>query len=116
MKQLVSQSIPRTGDLLFDIRRLQSLLDGKIQLYGDNLAQNGLAWKAMGLPVDEPLIAAAKGWLYNLCISLLGELDTECCKMQSLVADMHALLYHPEGTKVNEHALAILNRPNTRSR
>ncbi|ORY91865.1 hypothetical protein BCR43DRAFT_73029 [Syncephalastrum racemosum] len=102
MKQLVSQSVPRTGDLLFDIRRLQSLLDAKSNLYSDNLAQNGLSWKAMGLPVDEPLLAATKGWLYNLCISLLGELDTECCKLQSLVTDMHALLYHPEGTKVME--------------
>ena len=100
MKELVSQAIPRTSDLVYDIRRLQSVLESKVALYGDNLVQNGLEWKAMGLPVDEQLLATVKGWFYNLCIGLIGELDTECSKLRSLVADMRELVHHPEGDKV----------------
>lgn len=76
------------------------MLDGKCALYGDNLVQNGLEWKAMGMPVDEQLLAAVKGWFYNLCIALIAELDTECSKMQSLVTDIRELVYTPEGEKV----------------
>ncbi|KAG2224431.1 hypothetical protein INT45_002970 [Circinella minor] len=102
MKELVSQAIPRTNDLLSDIQSLQSILESKMTLYGDNLIQNGLGWKAMGLPVDEQLIATVKGWFYNLCIGLISELDTECSKLQSLVTDMRELLHHPEGDKLME--------------
>ena len=100
MKELVSQAIPRTNDLLSDIQSLQSILESKMELYGDNLIQNGLGWKVMGMPVDEQLIATVKGWFYNLCIGLISELDTECSKLQSLVTDMRELLHHPEGDKV----------------
>ena len=100
MKELVSQAIPRTSDLLSDIQSLQSILESKMELYGDNLIQNGLGWKAMGMPVDEQLITTVKGWFYNLCIGLISELDTECSKLQSLVTDMRELLHHPEGDKV----------------
>ncbi|KAI8147157.1 hypothetical protein BJV82DRAFT_378513 [Fennellomyces sp. T-0311] len=102
MKELVSQAIPRTSDLVYDIRRLQTVLESKMALYGDNLVQNGLAWKTMGLPVDEQLIATVKGWFYNLCIGLIGELDTECSKLRSLVTDMRELVHHPEGDKLME--------------
>ncbi|KAI9484851.1 hypothetical protein BDB00DRAFT_110680 [Zychaea mexicana] len=102
MKELVIQAIPRTSDLLYDIRRLQSVLESKMTLYGDNLVQNGLEWKAMGMPVDEQLIATVKGWFYNLCIGLISELDTECSKLQSLVTDMRELLHHPDGDKLME--------------
>ncbi|KAI7848747.1 hypothetical protein BDC45DRAFT_301633 [Circinella umbellata] len=102
MKELVSQAIPRTSDLLSDIQSLQSILESKMTLYGDNLIQNGLGWKAMGMPVDEQLIATVKGWFYNLCIGLISELDTECSKLQSLVTDMRELLHHPEGDKLME--------------
>lgn len=100
MKQLSTQSIPRTDDLLTDTRRLQALLSDKMTLYGDNLAQNGLEWKAMGLPVDEQLLAMAKGWFYNLCIGLISELDMACSRLRSLVNDMRELMRHPEGEKV----------------
>lgn len=108
MKQLVTESIPRTDDLLHDIRRLQSVLDAKTSLYGDNLTQNGLEWKAMGLPVDENLLVIVKGWFYNLCIGLLCELDTECSKVQSLVTDMRELLFNVEGEKLMESILCGL--------
>ncbi|KAI9278269.1 hypothetical protein BDA99DRAFT_491687 [Phascolomyces articulosus] len=102
MKELISQAIPRTSDLLSDIQSLQSILESKVALYGDNLIQNGLGWKTMGMPVDEHLIATVKGWFYNLCIGLISELDTECSKLQSLVTDMRELLHHPEGDKLME--------------
>ncbi|CDH56293.1 hypothetical protein RO3G_02517 [Lichtheimia corymbifera JMRC:FSU:9682] len=102
MKQLSTQSIPRTDDLLADTRRLQSVLSEKMALYGDNLAQNGLEWKAMGLPVDEQLLAMAKGWFYNLCIGLISELDMACSRLRSLVNDMRELMRHPEGEKLME--------------
>ncbi|KAI7883552.1 hypothetical protein K492DRAFT_235342 [Lichtheimia hyalospora FSU 10163] len=102
MKQLSTQSIPRTDDLLADTRRLQSVLSEKMTLYGDNLAQNGLEWKAMGLPVDEQLLAMAKGWFYNLCIGLISELDMACSRLRSLVNDMRELMRHPEGEKLME--------------
>ncbi|KAG0175376.1 hypothetical protein DFQ28_000948 [Apophysomyces sp. BC1034] len=105
MRHLVSQTIPRTEDLLFDIKRLQSVVDAKSALYGDNLAQNGLEWKALGMPVDEQLLAAVKGWFYNLCIGLLGELDIECSKLQSLVTGMDELVNNPTGERVMQFIL-----------
>lgn len=108
MKQLSTQSIPRTDDLLADTRRLQALLSEKMTLYGDNLAQNGLEWKAMGLPVDEQLLAMAKGWFYNLCIGLISELDMACSRLRSLVNDMRELMRHPEGEKVYIHVMKTI--------
>ncbi|KAI7864253.1 hypothetical protein BDF14DRAFT_1732511, partial [Spinellus fusiger] len=100
MKQLSAFTIPRTEDLLSDIKNLQSLLEAKHQLYGEALIQNGLEWKAMGMPVDDHLLASTKGWFYSLSIGLLNELDTECSKAQSLVSSMRELVNRPPGEKL----------------
>ncbi|KAF7728333.1 hypothetical protein EC973_006274 [Apophysomyces ossiformis] len=105
MRNMISQTVPRTEDLLFDIKRLQSILDAKSSLYGDNLVQNGLEWKALGMPVDEQLLAAIKGWFYNLCIGLLGELDIECSKLQSLLTGMDELASNPTSERVMQFIL-----------
>ncbi|KAI9313348.1 hypothetical protein BX666DRAFT_1975658 [Dichotomocladium elegans] len=102
MKQLSGLTFPRTRDLLTDIQRLQDMLETKITLYGENLVQNGLEWKAMGLPVDEQLMAMVKGWFYNLSIGLLSELDMECSRLRSLVNDMRELIQYPDGEKLME--------------
>jgi hypothetical protein len=77
MNSSIHATIPRTSDLLEDIKGLQNILDTKLALYGDALTQNGLEWKAMGLPVDDRLLDATKQWLYNLCIGLMEALDSE---------------------------------------
>ncbi|KAL0094949.1 hypothetical protein F4703DRAFT_1821474 [Phycomyces blakesleeanus] len=100
MKHLNSQTIPRTNDLLHDIKYLQSVLEAKHNLYGECLVQNGLEWKTMGMPVDEHLLAATKGWFYSLSIGLLRELDTECSKAQSLVTNMRELVNSALGEKL----------------
>ncbi|KAL0098090.1 hypothetical protein J3Q64DRAFT_1859519 [Phycomyces blakesleeanus] len=100
MKHLNSQTIPRTNDLLHDIKYLQSVLEDKHNLYGECLVQNGLEWKTMGMPVDEHLLAATKGWFYSLSIGLLRELDTECSKAQSLVTNMRELVNSALGEKL----------------
>ncbi|KAI9026549.1 hypothetical protein CLU79DRAFT_742257 [Phycomyces nitens] len=105
MKHLNSQTIPRTNDLLHDIKYLQSVLEAKHSLYGECLVQNGLEWKTMGMPVDEHLLAATKGWFYSLSIGLLRELDTECSKAQSLVTDMRELVNSALGEKLMDAIL-----------
>jgi hypothetical protein len=99
----INNIIPQSNDLLEDIKGLQSLLDAKIALYGDALVQNGLQWKAMGMPVDQQLLDATRDWLHRLCIGLLSALDAECKKVQSLVSDMQDLLSLPLGEKVRLH-------------
>lgn len=96
----INKIIPQSDDLLQDIKGLQSLLDAKMALYGDTLAQNGLEWKAMGMPVDEHLLNAAKNWLHHLCVGLLDALDSECKKVQSIVNSMQYLINLPMGEKV----------------
>ncbi|KAJ2909245.1 hypothetical protein GGI21_002078, partial [Coemansia aciculifera] len=39
---------------------------GKHALYGDVIAQDGLAWRAMGLPVDSAQIVRVKQWLESV--------------------------------------------------
>ncbi|KAI8994766.1 hypothetical protein BDB01DRAFT_841122 [Pilobolus umbonatus] len=104
----INKVIPRSSDLLEDIKGLQQMLDNKIKLYGDSLAQNGLEWKAMGLPVDDQLIEAIKDWLYNLCVSLLDVLDAECKKAEAVVHDMADLIKIPLGEKLMASILAGL--------
>ncbi|KAI9245581.1 hypothetical protein BY458DRAFT_528688 [Sporodiniella umbellata] len=91
MSSSVRSTIPRTSNLLQDIKRLQSTLDTKLALYGDALTQNGLEWKAMGLPVDDHLLEAAKQWLCRLCIGLMEALDSECKKIGSNIKGVSEL-------------------------
>ncbi|KAG1076973.1 hypothetical protein G6F42_025160 [Rhizopus arrhizus] len=100
MSYSINNTIPQTDDLLEDIKGLQTLLDTKMTLYGDALVQNGLEWKAMGMPVDEQLLNATKDWIHKLCVGLLDALDTECKKVQSLVSDMGDLMEMPVGENV----------------
>lgn len=95
MNSSIHATIPRTSDLLEDIKGLQNILDTKLALYGDALTQNGLEWKAMGLPVDDRLLDATKQWLYNLCIGLMEALDSECKKIGNRVTDMSELYELP---------------------
>ncbi|CEP18881.1 hypothetical protein [Parasitella parasitica] len=104
----INNTIPQSDDLLQDIKGLQSLLDTKMALYGDALIQNGLEWKAMGLPVDEQLVEAAKDWFHKLCIGLVDALDAECKKVQSLVNDMGELVEMPLGESLMASILAGL--------
>lgn len=92
--------IPQTHDLLTDIKGLQHLLESKVKLYGDTLIQNGLEWKAMGLPVDEHLISATKNWIHYLCTGLLDALDTECKKVQNMANEMKDLVHTELGENV----------------
>lgn len=96
----INNTIPQTDDLVEDIKGLQSLLDTKMAIYGDALIQNGLEWKAMGMPVDEQLLNATKDWIHKLCVDLLDALDAECKKVQSLVGDMGELVDMPIGENV----------------
>jgi hypothetical protein len=98
----INNIIPQTNDLLQDIRGLQNTLDAKMTLYGDALIQNGLEWKAMGMPVDDQLLTATKEWLHNLCIGLLDALNLECKKAQDTVHAMKDLIQLPMGEKVKK--------------
>lgn len=100
MSYSITSMIPQTNDLLTDIKGLQSLLESKINLYGDVLIQNGLEWKAMGMPVDEHLLTATKNWIHQLCTGLLDALDTECKKAQNMVNDMRDLVHTDMGENV----------------
>ncbi|KAI7907706.1 uncharacterized protein BX663DRAFT_491793 [Cokeromyces recurvatus] len=97
MSYSVNSTIPQSNDLLEDIKKLQGLLENKIALYGDALIQNGLEWKAMGMPVNDSLLIATKEWLHNLCTGLLDALDTECKKAQELANNMEELIHLPMG-------------------
>ncbi|KAI8640135.1 hypothetical protein BD408DRAFT_470378 [Parasitella parasitica] len=108
MSSSINNTIPRSDDLLQDIKGLQSLLDTKMALYGDALIQNGLEWKAMGLPVNEQLLDVAKDWFHKLCVGLLDALDAECKKVQSLVSDMKDLVEMPLGENLMASILAGL--------
>lgn len=96
----INNVIPQTNDLLQDIKGLQNTLDTKMALYGDALIQNGLEWKAMGMPVDDQLLTATREWLHNLCTGLLNALNNECKKVRDMVNDMEDLLHLPIGEKV----------------
>ncbi|KAL0139619.1 hypothetical protein V8B55DRAFT_1525756 [Mucor lusitanicus] len=108
MSYSINNTIPQTDDLLEDIKGLQSLLDTKMTLYGDALIQNGLEWKAMGMPVDDQLLNATKDWIHKLCVGLLDALDAECKKVQSLVGDMKELVDLPIGENLMASILAGL--------
>ncbi|KAI8390054.1 hypothetical protein BD560DRAFT_379781 [Blakeslea trispora] len=108
MSLSIAKVIPQSDDLLQDIKGLQSLLDAKTSLYGEVLVQNGLEWKAMGMPVNETLLNATKQWIHNLCQGLLVALSSECKKAQVLVQDMKALVYSPVGEKLMACILAGL--------
>lgn len=108
MSYSINNNIPRSDDLLEDIKGLQSLLDTKMTLYGDALIQNGLEWKAMGMPVDEQLFNATKDWLHKLCVGLLDALDAECKNVQSLVNDMGELVDLPIGENVCKCCMKLI--------
>lgn len=108
MSSSVNSVIPQTSNLLQDIKGLQNLLDSKMALYGDSLIQNGLEWRAMGLPVDDQLLNATKEWLHNLCVGLLDALDSECKKAQDLVEGMEDLIKLPIGENLMASILAGL--------
>ncbi|KAI9304820.1 hypothetical protein BJ944DRAFT_79322 [Cunninghamella echinulata] len=78
MKQLITQKLQSSNDLAQDIKAIYQLLDTRKKLYGDTLIQNGLEWKAMGLPVDMELIHTVKLWFLYISSSLLDELDIAC--------------------------------------
>ncbi|KAI8377076.1 hypothetical protein EDC96DRAFT_551240 [Choanephora cucurbitarum] len=104
MSLSINKIIPQSDDLLQDIKGLQSLLDAKTSLYGEVLIQNGLEWKAMGMPVNEALLSATKQWIHNLCHGLLDALNSECKRAQALVRDMKALI----GSTVGEKLMACI--------
>ncbi|KAI9482973.1 MAG: hypothetical protein EXX96DRAFT_126320 [Benjaminiella poitrasii] len=108
MSYSVNSTIPQSDDLSKDIKRLQGLLESKMALYGDALIQNGLEWKAMGMPVNDSLLVATKEWLHNLCVGLLDVLDTECKKAQELVNNMEELIHLPMGENLMECILTGL--------
>ncbi|CAO3617914.1 unnamed protein product [Cunninghamella echinulata] len=78
MKQLITQKLQSSNDLAQDIKAIYQLLDTRKKLYGDTLIQNGLEWKAMGLPVDMELLHTVKLWFLYISSSLLDELDIAC--------------------------------------
>ncbi|GAA5795177.1 hypothetical protein HPULCUR_000531 [Helicostylum pulchrum] len=96
----ISNMIPQTNDLLQDIKGLQTTLDSKMALYGDALLQNGLEWRAMGMPVDDQLINATKQWIHNLCVGVLDALDKECKKAQQQAQNIQDLIQLPIGEKL----------------
>ncbi|CAO3671455.1 unnamed protein product [Rhizopus stolonifer] len=108
MSSSIHATIPRTSNLLQDIKGLQNTLDNKLALYGDALTQNGLEWKAMGLPVDDHLLAATKQWLHNLCIDLMEALDSECKKIGSSVKSISELYDLPIGEELMSSILSGL--------
>lgn len=108
MSSSIHATIPRTSNLLQDIKGLQNTLDSKLALYGDALTQNGLEWKAMGLPVDDHLLAATKQWLHNLCIDLMEALDSECKKIGSSVKNISELYDLPIGEELMTSILSGL--------
>ncbi|KAJ2824877.1 hypothetical protein FBU31_003869, partial [Coemansia sp. 'formosensis'] len=44
----------------------EEMVHAKHALYGDTIAQGGLAWKAMGLPVDTMLLTCVKQWMESV--------------------------------------------------
>ncbi|KAI8371395.1 uncharacterized protein BYT42DRAFT_66516 [Radiomyces spectabilis] len=77
MRRFVTEIMPRTNDLLHDIQQLQAFLDLRVKMYDKNLAENGQAWKALGMMVDDQLIATAKEWIYRIALTLLEDIYTE---------------------------------------
>ncbi|KAJ2487256.1 hypothetical protein IWW37_005309 [Coemansia sp. RSA 2050] len=54
---------------------LEEVVHAKHALYGDIVSQGGLAWKAVGLPVDSALLARVKQWMESvsdLCLSRIA--------------------------------------------
>ncbi|KAJ2797922.1 hypothetical protein H4S07_005825, partial [Coemansia furcata] len=52
----------------------EEMVHTKHALYGDTIAQGGLAWKAMGLPVDTTLLARVKQWMESVSGLCLGRI------------------------------------------
>ncbi|ORX52777.1 hypothetical protein DM01DRAFT_1055948 [Hesseltinella vesiculosa] len=80
MRELVQQPLDRTDDGRYD-PSLHALVEEKMKRYGDNLRQDGLEWKALGLPVDMALLTLVKQWLLSACQLSLDPLDDLVAKI-----------------------------------
>ncbi|KAJ2882679.1 hypothetical protein H4R27_003292 [Coemansia aciculifera] len=56
------------------VAEFEEVIHTKHALYGDVVAQGGLAWKAVGLPVDSTLLARVKQWMESVSDICLGRI------------------------------------------
>ncbi|CAG8508032.1 1878_t:CDS:2 [Acaulospora morrowiae] len=86
MKAIVNHEYP-FGDSGFDMKKIRETLEFRKSLYGEILQQNGLAWKALGFPVNDTWIYETKQWLFGLSFHCLSSLNSELNKYEHFDVD-----------------------------
>jgi len=77
MRETLSGQFQHPQDLAEDLMRSQEVLDYQRTLFGETLRNNGLAWKALGLPAMEGLIQGTQEWVLNLAKTLTIKIRAE---------------------------------------
>ncbi|KAF9365481.1 hypothetical protein BGX34_009820 [Mortierella sp. NVP85] len=79
MWKMISDQPQHPHDLSEDLKRSQETIDYQRTILGDTLCNNGLAWRALGLPPMEELIQSTQDWILNLAkvltIKIRGEVN-----------------------------------------
>ncbi|KAJ2488112.1 hypothetical protein EV174_000071 [Coemansia sp. RSA 2320] len=85
------QSAPEFSLALNDMAtEYEEVVNAKYACYGDIVAQDGLAWKAVGLPVEYALLARVKQWMEtasSLCLSRIAHSHERRAKSSSAYND-----------------------------
>ncbi|KAF9161666.1 hypothetical protein DFQ26_004337 [Actinomortierella ambigua] len=64
-------------DLAEDLAQCQEVIDYQRTLFGEILRNNGLRWRALGLPAMEPLIESTQLWILHLAKTITAKIQTE---------------------------------------
>ncbi|KAI8598647.1 hypothetical protein EDD21DRAFT_181393 [Dissophora ornata] len=79
MRETLSGRFRHPQDLSEDLTRSQEVIDYQRTLFGEALRNQGLEWRALGLPAMEDLIQSTQDWILNLAnrltFKIMGEVS-----------------------------------------
>ncbi|KAI1319078.1 hypothetical protein EDD11_004967 [Mortierella claussenii] len=77
MRETLSGQFQHPHDLAEDLIRSQEVIDYQRTIFGETLRNNGLEWRALGLPAMEELIQKTQDWILNLAKMLTIKIRSE---------------------------------------
>ncbi|KAG0003211.1 hypothetical protein BGZ79_001433 [Entomortierella chlamydospora] len=77
MRETLSGRFQHPQELSEDLERCQEIIDYQKTLFGETLRNNGLEWRALGLPAMDELIHRTQDWILNLAKLLTIKIRAE---------------------------------------
>ncbi|ORZ22899.1 hypothetical protein BCR41DRAFT_17531 [Lobosporangium transversale] len=112
IREILSDQFQHPQDLAEDLARSQEVIDYQRNLFGEVLRNNGLTWRALGLPSMEEHLQRTQEWILNLAKTLTFKVQAEVQFANESALHRHATLDSYRNAVMDEEEIdSIMGRP-----